>query len=95
MEVIFYLVTFAILALAFSFASAYDPSPLQDFCVAINNTDSAGMYMHALSLLLLAVRSSIIICIRFFPYMTCYCPLLHNCLISEHNKLFFCVVFVN
>ncbi|XP_030923395.1 germin-like protein subfamily 1 member 20 [Quercus lobata] len=36
-----YLVTFAILALAFSFASAYDPSPLQDFCVAINNTDSA------------------------------------------------------
>ncbi|KAK7845193.1 germin-like protein subfamily 1 member 7 [Quercus suber] len=36
-----YLVTVAILALAFSLASAYDPSPLQDFCVAINNTDSA------------------------------------------------------
>ena len=40
-----YLVTVAILALAFSLASAYDPSPLQDFCVAINNTDSAGTYM--------------------------------------------------
>ncbi|KAF3951626.1 hypothetical protein CMV_022745 [Castanea mollissima] len=36
-----YVVTVAILALAFSLASAYDPSPLQDFCVAINNTDSA------------------------------------------------------
>ncbi|KAL4611323.1 hypothetical protein ACB092_08G115300 [Castanea dentata] len=36
-----YLVAVAILALAFSLASAYDPSPLQDFCVAINNTDSA------------------------------------------------------
>ncbi|XP_050276229.1 germin-like protein subfamily 1 member 7 isoform X3 [Quercus robur] len=36
-----YLVTVAILALAFSLASAYDPSPLQDFCVAINKTDSA------------------------------------------------------
>ena len=50
----------AILALATSLVSAYDPSPLQDFCVAINNTDSAGMYMHALSLLV-AVHSSIII----------------------------------
>ena len=35
----------AILALATTLVSAYDPSPLQDFCVAINNTDSAGMYM--------------------------------------------------
>ena len=33
----------AILALATTLVSAYDPSPLQDFCVAINNTDSAGM----------------------------------------------------
>ncbi|KAM4082784.1 hypothetical protein ACB094_08G006900 [Castanea mollissima] len=31
----------AILALATTLVSAYDPSPLQDFCVAINNTDSA------------------------------------------------------
>ncbi|XP_054778874.1 germin-like protein subfamily 1 member 18 [Prosopis cineraria] len=29
---------FALLALASSFASAYDPSPLQDFCVALNDT---------------------------------------------------------
>ena len=64
----------AILALATTLVSAYDPSPLQDFCVAINNTDSAGMYMlspfliflfwwtanlHALSLL--AVRSNSIV----------------------------------
>ena len=35
----------AILALATTLVSAYDPSPLQDFCVAINNTDSAGMHM--------------------------------------------------
>ena len=33
-------------------------------CVAINHTDSAGLYMHAL-FLLLAIRSSIIMCIRF------------------------------
>ena len=37
--------TVAIMALATTLVSAYDPSPLQDFCVAINNTDSAGMYM--------------------------------------------------
>ena len=35
-----FLVTMAIFALA----SAYDPSPLQDFCVAINNFKSGGMY---------------------------------------------------
>ncbi|XP_057440520.1 germin-like protein subfamily 1 member 13 [Lotus japonicus] len=35
MEVVYFLVT--ILALASSFASAYDPSPLQDFCVGIND----------------------------------------------------------
>ena len=40
-----YLFTVAIMALATTLVSAYDPSPLQDFCVAINNTDSAGMYM--------------------------------------------------
>ena len=67
-----YLVTMAILALAFSLASAYDPSPLQDFCVAINNTDSAGTYMLSSFFFflmnckstcrsLLAVRSSVII----------------------------------
>ncbi|GAV69739.1 Cupin_1 domain-containing protein [Cephalotus follicularis] len=30
-----------LLALAFSFATAYDPSPLQDFCVDLNDTTSA------------------------------------------------------
>ncbi|GAV69746.1 Cupin_1 domain-containing protein [Cephalotus follicularis] len=30
-----------LLALAFSFATAYDPSPLQDFCVDLNDTNSA------------------------------------------------------
>nr|AFK48994.1 unknown [Lotus japonicus] len=35
MKVVYFLVT--ILALASSFASAYDPSPLQDFCVGIND----------------------------------------------------------
>ena len=51
-KVVSYLVTVALLALASSLASAYDPSPLQDFCVAINNTNSAGTYI---ILLLLAV----------------------------------------
>ncbi|XP_050284780.1 germin-like protein subfamily 1 member 7 [Quercus robur] len=36
-----YLITVALLVLASSLVSAYDPSPLQDFCVAINNTNSA------------------------------------------------------
>ncbi|XP_061342577.1 germin-like protein subfamily 1 member 7 isoform X3 [Gastrolobium bilobum] len=36
MKVVYYLV--ALLALASSVAFAYDPSPLQDFCVAINDT---------------------------------------------------------
>ncbi|XP_059430233.1 germin-like protein subfamily 1 member 7 [Corylus avellana] len=34
------LVSVALLAWACSLASAYDPSPLQDFCVAINDTSS-------------------------------------------------------
>ena len=51
-KVVSYLVTVALVALASSLASAYDPSPLQDFCVAINNTNSAGTYI---ILLLLAV----------------------------------------
>ncbi|KAL2320210.1 hypothetical protein Fmac_029179 [Flemingia macrophylla] len=39
MKVVYFLV--AILALASSIASAYDPSPLQDFCVALNDTKNA------------------------------------------------------
>ncbi|KAK4589577.1 hypothetical protein RGQ29_020230 [Quercus rubra] len=40
MKGVSFLVTVAILALASSIASAYDPSPLQDFCVAINDIKS-------------------------------------------------------
>ncbi|PQM33336.1 germin-like protein subfamily 1 member 20 [Prunus yedoensis var. nudiflora] len=36
----FLISTLAILAFATFLASAYDPSPLQDFCVAINDTKS-------------------------------------------------------
>lgn len=39
------LVTLALLAFVCSLAFAYDPSPLQDFCVAVNNSASAGMYI--------------------------------------------------
>lgn len=40
-----YLVTLALLALAFPLASAFDPSALQDFCVAVNDSSSGGMYI--------------------------------------------------
>ena len=33
-----------ILALASTFVTAYDPSPLQDFCVAIDDANSAGKF---------------------------------------------------
>ncbi|KAM6581240.1 hypothetical protein CsatA_005014 [Cannabis sativa] len=36
-----FLVTLAIFALASSIASAYDPSPLQDFCVAVDDPEKA------------------------------------------------------
>nr|TKS09459.1 hypothetical protein D5086_0000093020 [Populus alba] len=39
MEGLKFLLVFVVLALASSFASASDPSPLQDFCVAIKETD--------------------------------------------------------
>ena len=45
MKGVHFLVTLALLALATSLAFAYDPSPLQDFCVATKDTNSAGMYM--------------------------------------------------
>ncbi|KAL7181727.1 hypothetical protein ACSBR1_040594 [Camellia fascicularis] len=37
----FFLVTIAIMAMAFTLASASNPSPLQDFCVAVNDSKSA------------------------------------------------------
>jgi hypothetical protein len=47
-----HLVALAIMALACSVASAYDPAPLQDFCVAVNTSSEAGMYTFFLLLLL-------------------------------------------
>lgn len=41
MKILYFLI--ALLALASSVAFAYDPSPLQDFCVAINDTKNGGM----------------------------------------------------
>jgi hypothetical protein len=45
-----FLVAVALLYLGCSLiASAYDPSPLQDFCVATDNSPSAGTYLHSFS----------------------------------------------
>jgi hypothetical protein len=38
-----YLVALALVALACSIASAYDPTPLQDFCVAVKSSTDAGI----------------------------------------------------
>jgi hypothetical protein len=46
MKGVHFLVAFVFLALAASFAFASDPSPLQDFCVAINDTKDGGMLSH-------------------------------------------------
>jgi len=43
MKILYFLVS--ILALASSLAFAYDPSPLQDFCVAIKDPKDGGMYI--------------------------------------------------
>ena len=61
MKGVSFFVTVAIFALASSLASAYDPSPLQDFCVAINGIKSGGTYK-TLSLLLAVV----VLSIKFF-----------------------------
>ncbi|KAK0600209.1 hypothetical protein LWI29_012739 [Acer saccharum] len=45
MKAIHFLVLFVLLALVSSFASASDPSPLQDFCVAINDYKN-GVYVN-------------------------------------------------
>lgn len=42
MKIFHFLVVVVILALASSFAFGYDPSPLQDYCVAINDTELGG-----------------------------------------------------
>jgi hypothetical protein len=48
-----HLVALALVALACSLASAYDPAPLQDFCVAVNSSTEAGMYTFFFFFLLL------------------------------------------
>ena len=45
MEGLKFVLVFVVLALASSFASASDPGPLQDFCVAIKETDG-GMCLN-------------------------------------------------
>ncbi|GLT25509.1 hypothetical protein SLA2020_006310 [Shorea laevis] len=45
MKTTYFLVAFALLAFASTFAFAYDPSPLQDFCVAINDTKN-GVFVN-------------------------------------------------
>ncbi|XP_058010396.1 germin-like protein subfamily 1 member 13 [Hevea brasiliensis] len=45
MKGVHFLVAFVLLALSSSFASAFDPSPLQDFCVAINDPKD-GVFMN-------------------------------------------------
>ena len=49
MKAAHHLVLIGLLALTFSGAFAFDPSPLQDFCVALNETKTGGgmsIYTH-------------------------------------------------
>lgn len=43
-----FLVAFVLLALASKLVSTSDPSPLQDFCVAINDTKDGGVFFSSL-----------------------------------------------
>jgi hypothetical protein len=45
MKGVHFLAIVALLSLASSFVSAFDPSPLQDICVAIDDPKSAGIYI--------------------------------------------------
>lgn len=63
MKVVYFLVV--ILALTSSVVSAYDPSPLQDFCVAAKEKDG-GMYKQTL---LTSLATQILI--NFFPWNYC------------------------
>ena len=40
----YFTITIAVLAMVSSLANASDPSPLQDFCVAVNDSKAAGIY---------------------------------------------------
>ena len=46
-----YLAALALMAMACSIATAYDPAPLQDFCVAANSSTHAGIYTFLILLL--------------------------------------------
>lgn len=48
MRLVYFLVAF--LALASSIASAYDPSPLQDICVAIDDPKTGGTHPYIISM---------------------------------------------
>jgi hypothetical protein len=55
-------VALALMALACSVASAFDPAPLQDFCVAVNYTSTdAGTYTFFFFLLLLLCSFEVIL----------------------------------
>jgi hypothetical protein len=45
MKGVHFLAIVALLSLASSLVSAFDPSPLQDICVAIDDPKSAGIYI--------------------------------------------------
>ena len=67
------LLGFALLILASSLASAYDPSPLQDICVAIDEPKNAGIYIYAQFLclnylLILFAGKAISCCIIIFEH---------------------------
>lgn len=49
MKSVHFLLAFVFLALAFSFASASDPGPLQDICVATDDIKEGGRYVYSLS----------------------------------------------
>ena len=61
-----YIALLALLALASSGVFAYDPSPLQDFCVAINDTKTGGMYIYST---LISLSPHFIIFIYIYIYI--------------------------
>ena len=59
----YYFVTIAILALAsIVLVHASDPSPLQDFCVAANDSMSAGIYSLSLILIFFSLFNQYFFC---------------------------------
>jgi hypothetical protein len=69
MKGVHFLAIVALLSFASSLVSAFDPSPLQDICVAIDDPKSAGIYNHVHYFLL----ASIIIYVYWFLTIAIYC----------------------